>query len=123
MTKNQGVAFIGACCTWQKSLVGSSCGLPAAISSSYRDIGVPRSVIRAFSVAGLELATRLPARSFTFLWQLSPGAENFSVLVLLAYTAHERLCGQGKGSVQAVGPYHTSSLDGMVISLTYAVIL
>jgi len=28
------------------------------------------------------------ARSVTFLWQFSPGPENFSFLILLAYTAH-----------------------------------
>ena len=37
---------------------------------------------------GLELVTRLPARSVTHRWQFSPGPENFSFLVLLAYTAH-----------------------------------
>ena len=34
------------------------------------------------SIAGpAELVTRLPARSVTFVWQFSPGAENFSFLV------------------------------------------
>ena len=42
--------------------------------------------------SGLELVTRLPARSVTFLWQFSPGPENFSFAVLLAYIAHLRLC-------------------------------
>jgi len=32
---------------------------------------------RAFSVAGLELVTRLPARSVSFLWQFLPLPENF----------------------------------------------
>jgi len=36
----------------------------------------------ASSIAGpAELVTRLPARSITFLWQFSPGAENFSFLI------------------------------------------
>ena len=51
---------------------------------------------RAFTAAGpaawMELVTRPPARSVTFLWQFSPGLDNFSFLVLLAYTAHYRLC-------------------------------
>jgi len=34
------------------------------------------------------LVTRLPATSVTFLSQFASGTENFSFLVLLAYTAH-----------------------------------
>ena len=41
---------------------------------------------------GLELTTRLSARSYTFLRQFSSRFENFSFLVLLAYTTHQRLC-------------------------------
>jgi len=37
---------------------------------------------------GLELVTRLPARSVTFLRHFSPGPETFSFLVLPVYTAH-----------------------------------
>ena len=42
--------------------------------------------------SGLELVTRLPARSITLLWRFSPGPENFSFLVLPVYTVHHRLC-------------------------------
>ena len=35
---------------------------------------------------------RLPARYVVFLWQFLLVSENFSFLVLLAYTVHWRLC-------------------------------
>jgi len=60
-------------------------------------ISTPAFDVRSsgLSVAGLagwlQLVTRLPVRSVTFIWQLSLGAENFSLLVLLAHTAHWRL--------------------------------
>jgi len=42
----------------------------------------------AFSVASPAAWNSLPARSVTFRWQFSPGPENFSFLVLIAYTVH-----------------------------------
>ena len=68
--------------------------LPVAISCSYYDTSVQCSVIGPFCrwSGGLELITKLPTWLITFLWQLLPGPENFSVLVLLSYTVHLRLC-------------------------------
>ena len=81
-----------AASTPQTLLVGSICGPPAAISCSYRDTGVWSSVLFCGRPVGLELVTRLPARSVTFLWQFLPVPQNFSCscsfLVLLAYTVH-----------------------------------
>ena len=70
------------------------CGPPAAISCSYRDTGVPCSVVGPFLWPARRPATRYPttceirhARSFDgFRRDLK------TFLVLLAYTAHQRLC-------------------------------
>jgi len=74
------------------SFVRRRCMLLASISCSYRT-ATPAFDVRSsglFSVrpGGLELVTRLPARSVTFRWQFSQGTENFHFLVLQAYTAH-----------------------------------
>ena len=48
---------------------------------------------RAFSVAGLELVTRLPVRSVTrFFDSFRRDLKTFLFWFLLAYTAHWRLC-------------------------------
>jgi len=72
----------------QTSLVGSTCGPPAAVSCSYRDTAVRFSVVRPFlwpaRPGGLELFTRLPSRSDALCWQFLSWPENSSLIVLLA---------------------------------------
>ena len=70
-------------------LVASICGPPAAISCSYRDTGVPCSVVGPFLCP-----TRRPATRYQTTWEIRhvPLTESFSFLVLIAYTAHYRLC-------------------------------
>jgi len=79
--------FLELCSTLTSSVARTL--LVGSISCSYRDTGVRCSVVGLFCSrpGGLELVTRLHARSVTFLWQFSPGLENFSFLVLLAYAA------------------------------------
>jgi len=66
--------------------------LPSAVRTATPAFHVRSSGLFCSRPGGLELVTRLPARSITFRWQFSPGPENFSFLVLLAYTANWRLC-------------------------------
>ena len=67
--------------------------MPSAVRTATPAFDVRSSRLFCSRPGGLELViTRLPARSVTFLWQFSPRPENFSFLVLLAYTAHYRLC-------------------------------
>ena len=70
------------------------CSSPAsAVRTATPAFDVLSSRLFCSRPGGLELViTRLPARSVTFLRQFSPRPENFSFLVLLAYTAHYRLC-------------------------------
>jgi len=66
--------------------------LPSDVRTATPAFHVRSSALVCSRPGGLELVTRLPAISVTFRWQFSPGPENFSFLVLLAYIAHERLC-------------------------------
>jgi len=62
--------------------------LPSAVRTATPSFHVRSSGLFCGRPGCLELVTRLPARSVTFLWQFSPRPENFSFRVLLAYTAH-----------------------------------
>ena len=62
--------------------------LPSAVCTATPAFDIWSSGLFCSRPGGLELFTRLPARSVTFLWQFSPVPGKFSFLVLLAYTAH-----------------------------------
>ena len=63
--------YMTDCCIYtpQTLLVASICGPPVTISCSYRDSGIQRSVVGPdlWLARRLELVTRLPTRSATFL--------------------------------------------------------
>ena len=60
--------------------------LPSAVRTTTPAFHVRSSGLFCSRPGGLQLATRLPARSVIFLCN-SPGPENFPFLVLLAHTA------------------------------------
>jgi len=73
-------------------LTGNVRWLPSAACAATPSFDVWSSGLFCGQLGGLELVTRLSLRSVTFCGQFSLWPENFSLLVLLAYTAHQGLC-------------------------------
>ena len=62
--------------------------LPSAVRTATPAFHVRSSGLFCSRPGGLQLVTRLPARSVTFRWQISPRPEYFAFLVWREYTAH-----------------------------------
>jgi len=60
------------------SAASAVCRLPSAVRTATLAFNVRSLSFFCSWPGGLELVTRLPARSVTFLWQFLPGPENFS---------------------------------------------
>jgi len=76
-----------AASTPQTLLVASTCG-PPAVRTATPAFDVRSSGLFCGWPGRLELVNRLSSGSDTFFWQFSFWFENFSFLVILAYTAH-----------------------------------